>query len=450
MKKILLIDDDKNLCKVIGYQLQKNGYTVTLVNEGQEGLTRFRENDFDIVITDIQMPDISGIQVLKEIRRRNQQVIVIIITAYGSIESALEACRLGADDYLTKPFGQEQLVFVIEKAVRLRELQQENTQLRQQLIGKYRFDNMVSHSSKMEDVLRMAGQVAASDATVMILGESGTGKELIARAIHYNSPRKNKPMVTVNCPSIPDNLLESELFGHVRGAFTGAIKDRKGKFEIADGGTIFLDEIGDLREEVQAKLLRVLQEHEIERLGDSKTMKVNARVVAATNKNLEQLVREGSFREDLYYRLSVVPITIPPLRERKEEIPFLVDYFIARYGDNRKISVEAEVITALQHYDWPGNVRELENVIERAVVLSTDDRITLESLPPQLFAKAAIATGVPVSVASPIQGQSLEAVERQMITESLERTGGNRTQAAKLLQIPRHVLLYRMKKFGLH
>ncbi len=450
MKKILLIDDDKNLCKVIGYQLQKNGYTVTLVNEGQEGLTRFRENDFDIVITDIQMPDISGIQVLKEIRRRNQQVIVIIITAYGSIESALEACRLGADDYLTKPFGQEQLVFVIEKAVRLRELQQENTQLRQQLIGKYRFDNMVSHSSKMEDVLRMAGQVAASDATVMILGESGTGKELVARAIHYNSPRKNKPMVTVNCPSIPDNLLESELFGHVRGAFTGAIKDRKGKFEIADGGTIFLDEIGDLREEVQAKLLRVLQEHEIERLGDSKTMKVNARVVAATNKNLEQLVREGSFREDLYYRLSVVPITIPPLRERKEEIPFLVDYFIARYGDNRKISVEAEVITALQHYDWPGNVRELENVIERAVVLSTDDRITLESLPPQLFAKAAIATGVPVSVASPIQGQSLEAVERQMITESLERTGGNRTQAAKLLQIPRHVLLYRMKKFGLH
>jgi len=447
MKNILLIDDDINLCKVIGYQLHKNGFAVTTANSGQAGLAELKQKSFDIVITDIQMPDISGIEVLKEIRRHNHQVIVIIITAYGSIESALEACRLGADDYLTKPFGQEQLIFVIEKAVRLRELQQENTQLRQQLIGKYRFDNMVARSSKMEDVLRMAGQVAASDATVMILGESGTGKELVARAIHYNSPRKKKPMVTVNCPSIPDNLLESELFGHVRGAFTGAIKDRKGKFEIADGGTIFLDEIGDLRGEVQAKLLRVLQEHEIERLGDSKTIKVNARVVAATNKNLEQLVRDGKFREDLYYRLSVVPITLPPLRDRKEEIPYLVDYFIARYGNNRKFSVDAEVFTVLQEYDWPGNVRELENVIERAVVLSTDERITLQSLPPQLFAKPAVTPGAPSP--SPIRDQSLEAVEKQVIEQTLERTGGNRTQAAKLLQIPRHVLLYRMKKYGM-
>jgi len=447
MKRILLIDDDVNLCKVIGYQLQKNGFEVTSANDGKEGLAHFRRQEFDIVITDIQMPDISGIQVLKEIRRRNRQVIVIIITAHGSIENALEACRLGADDYLTKPFGQEQLLFVIEKAVRLRELQQENTQLRQELVGKYRFDNMVARSSKMEDVLRMAGQVAASDATVLILGESGTGKELVARAVHYNSPRKEKALVTVNCPSIPDNLLESELFGHVKGAFTGAIKDRKGKFELADGGTIFLDEIGDLREDVQAKLLRVLQEHEIERLGDTKTIKVDVRIIAATNKNLEKLVQEGKFREDLYYRLSVVPITIPPLRERKEEIPYLVDFFLNHYAGDRKFVIEPEALSAFQKYDWPGNVRELENVIERAVVLTTENRIAMESLPAHFQAPEKKETGSPVKL--PQGDFSLEGVEKQAILEALRRTGGNRSQAARLLKIPRHILLYRLKKFKL-
>ncbi|MCK6619720.1 MAG: sigma-54-dependent Fis family transcriptional regulator [Calditrichaceae bacterium] len=447
MKRILLIDDDINLCKVIGYQLQKNGFDVTPANSGKEALGYFSKKEFDIVITDIQMPDISGIQVLKEIRRHNRQVVIIIITAHGSIDNALEACQLGADDYLTKPFSKEQLLFAIEKAVRLRELQQENTQLRAELVGKYRFENMVARSSKMEDVLRMAGQVAASDATVIILGESGTGKELIARAIHYNSPRKDKPLITVNCPSIPDNLLESELFGHVKGAFTGAIKDRKGKFELADGGTIFLDEIGDLREDVQAKLLRVLQEHEIERLGDSKTIKVDVRIIAATNKNLEMLVQEGEFREDLYYRLSVVPITIPPLRERKEEIPYLVDFFLTRYAGDRKFVIEPEVYSAMQEYDWPGNVRELENVIERAVVLATDNRITVESLPAHFQAPEKKGASDPVKL--PQGDFSLEAVEKQAILEALERADGNRSQAARLLKIPRHVLLYRLKKLGI-
>lgn len=447
MKRLLLIDDDINLCKVIGYQLQKNGFDVTAANRGTEALAHFQKKEFDIVITDIQMPDISGIQVLKEIRRRNRQVVVIIITAHGSIDNAIEACRLGADDYLTKPFSKEQLLFAIEKAVRLRKLEQENTQLRSELVGKYRFENMVARSSRMEDVLRMAGQVAASDATVLILGESGTGKELIARAVHYNSPRKDQPLVTVNCPSIPGNLLESELFGHVKGAFTGAIKDRKGKFEIADGGTIFLDEIGDLHEEVQAKLLRVLQEHEIERLGDSKTIKVDVRVIAATNKHLEKLVQDGEFREDLYYRLSVVPILIPPLRERKEEIPYLVDFFIARYSKNQKIIVEPEVISAFKKYDWPGNIRELENAIERAVVLSTDGCITLEGLQPHLRSKT--DTGTASSINVPREGISLEEVEKRVIVETLARTGGNRSQAARLLKIPRHVLLYRLKKFGI-
>jgi two-component system NtrC family response regulator len=447
MSRILLIDDDLNLSKVLSYQLQKAGDEVMVANSGQEGLQQFAAHEFDIVITDIQMPDLNGIQVLQEIRRHNRQVVVIIITAHGTIDNAIEACRLGADDYLTKPFSKEQLRFVIEKALKLRHLQQENTQLRQELVGKYRFDNMVAHSAKMEAVLQMAGQVAASDATVLILGESGTGKELVARAIHYNSPRKDKPLVTVNCPSIPDNLLESELFGHVKGAFTGAIKDRKGKFEIADGGTIFLDEIGDLREDVQAKLLRVLQEHEIERLGDSKTIKIDVRIIAATNKNLEAMVKEGTFREDLYYRLSVVPIHIPPLRERREEIPYLVDFFITRYGKDRRFEVTSEAIAALQQYDWPGNVRELENVIERAVVLSTDNRISLASLPPSFHSLNRPEAAAPQSILTP--GASLEEIEKQAILDALQKSGGNRSEAARMLQIPRHVLLYRLKKFGI-
>ncbi len=446
--RVLLIDDDKNLCRVIGYQLEKNGFQVVSANSGTGGLKLFKPGDFDIVITDIQMPDLTGIEVLRQVRKLDRQVAIIIITAHGSIDNAVEACRLGADDYLTKPFGQEQLLFVIEKAVRFRELQAENTHLRQELVGKHRFDNLIAKSGSMESVLTMAGQVAGSDATVLILGESGTGKELIARAIHYNSPRKDKPLITVNCPSIPDNLLESELFGHIRGAFTGAIKDRKGKFELAEGGSIFLDEIGDLREEVQAKLLRVLQEHEVERLGDSKTLKVDVRVIAATNKNLEELVRQGKFREDLFYRLSVVPIQIPPLRDRKEDIPYLIDFFMKRYAREQQFVVEPEVIERLQQHDWPGNVRELENVIERAVVLSTDQRITIASLPSQLQRRTAAR---PDSAENFFQTEdmSLEEIEKKIILQTLERTGGNRSQAAKILKVPRHVLLYRLKKFGM-
>ncbi|MCB0261565.1 MAG: sigma-54-dependent Fis family transcriptional regulator [Calditrichaeota bacterium] len=447
MNRILLIDDDVNLCKVIAYQLKKNGYNVTSANSGAEGLKYFAQQDFELVITDIQMPDISGIQVLKDIRRRNRQVVVIIITAHGSVDNALEACHLGADDYLTKPFGQEQLRFVIEKALQLRRLQQENNILRQELIGKYRFENLVAHSAKMEEVLKMAGRVAASDATVLILGESGTGKELVARAIHYNSPRKDKPLVTVNCPSIPDNLLESELFGHVKGAFTGAIKDRKGKFEIADGGSIFLDEIGDLREDVQAKLLRVLQEHEVERLGGSKTIKTDVRVIAATNKNLEMMVQEGNFREDLYYRLSVVPVQIPPLRDRKEEVPYMVDFFIKRYAKDRRFQVAPEVITALQDYEWPGNVRELENVIERAVVLSSDNHITMDSLPANLLTRLKTADSDQHRISA--DTHSLAEVEKRAILGALDEAGGNRSKAARILKVPRHVLLYRLKKLNI-
>ncbi|RMF58513.1 MAG: sigma-54-dependent Fis family transcriptional regulator [Calditrichaeota bacterium] len=446
-EKILIIDDDINLTKVLSYQLEKQGYQVSVANRGKDGLERFKKLSPEVVLLDIQMPDLSGIKVLEEIRRLDQQVVVIMITAYGSVENALEACRLGANDYITKPFGQEQLFFVIEKALQVQKLEQENSQLRQELVSKYRFENMVAKSSRMEDVLRMVGQVAQSDATVLILGESGTGKELIARAIHYNSPRKEKPLITVNCPSIPENLLESELFGHVKGAFTGAVKDRKGKFELADGGTIFLDEIGDLPESLQAKLLRVLQEQEFERLGDSQVIKVDVRVIAATNKDLFKQVQEGKFREDLYYRLSVVPIVLPPLRDRKEEIPYLVDFFLQRYGKGKQFTITPEALEALQSYDWPGNIRELENAIERAVILANENQITLQSLPPHVTGALPQPT-IARDVFSEMEDLSLELLEKRAITEALRRSGGNQTRAAQLLNIPRHVLLYRMKKLG--
>lgn len=443
----LLIDDDINLGKVVGYQLKQHGYDVDTATNGQDGLKLFRRDDYDIIICDIQMPDISGIDVLKAVRKVNDQVIFLIITAYGSVENALEACRLGADDYMTKPFGKEQLLFTIEKAVRFRTLQRENKDLRNQLSGKFKFKNMVANSGRMQDVLRMTQRVANSNASVLILGESGTGKELIARAVHHNSPRKDKPLITINCPSIPDNLLESELFGHVKGSFTGAIKDRMGKFEQANGGSIFLDEIGDLREDLQAKLLRVLQEHEIERIGGSKPIPVDVRILAATNQNLQQLVKEKRFREDLYYRLSVVPIAIPALRERVEDIPFLVDFFLDRYSAGRSFKISPEVISVLQKYHWPGNVRELENVIERMVTLASGDRITTRDLPDYILLEGHDPSAFEIKI--PDEGIALDAIERMVIQEVLVRAKGNQSQAARMLQIPRHVLLYRLKKLGM-
>jgi len=447
--RVLLIDDDINLCKVIGYQLQKAGYEVETAFRGKEGLEKFKEGSFEVVLSDIQMPDLSGIQVLEEIRRLDQNVVVIMITAYGSVENALKACHLGANDYLTKPFSIEQLLFVIKKATKLQELQEENLELKQELVEKHRFGNLIARSSKMEEVLKMAMKVARSDSTVLILGESGTGKELLARAIHFNSPRKDGPFITVNCPSIPDNLLESELFGHVKGAFTGALRDRKGKFLQADGGTLFLDEIGDLRLDLQAKVLRALQEREIEPVGGEKLIKINVRVIAATHQNLEERIHDGRFREDLYYRLSVVPITLPPLRERKEEIPYLVDYFVQKYGRGQKYEIDPLIYEYLKAYDWPGNIRELENVVERAVVLATDNKINLESLPPNLLhTTSSVRTPNGPDVLA-LEDLSLENIERQAIQKALEKSEGNRSKAARILKIPRHVLLYRMKKLGL-
>jgi two-component system NtrC family response regulator len=445
--RVLLIDDDLNLCKVLAYQLEKNGYTVTTANNGEAGVSLFSKSDYDIVITDIQMPDMSGIDVLRKIRKDNEKVIIIIITAHGSVENAIEACKLGATDYLTKPFGQEQLLFVVEKALQLKRLNDENILLKQEVAGKYKFDNMIASSKKMQETLKLTMKVAPSNASVLITGESGTGKELIAKAIHYNSPRKSKPLITVNCPSIPENLIESELFGHVKGAFTGAINDRKGQFEQADGGSIFLDEIGELRGDLQAKLLRVLQEQEFRPVGGSKTIKVDVRIISASNRNLDQLVNEKKFREDLYYRLSVVPIRISPLRDRKEDIPFLVDFFISKYGEGRKFNIDNDVFKTLHDYNWPGNVRELENIIERILALATENELTIANIPEHITVGLDESTGITIQI--PEEGIGLDILEKRVINEMLRRTGGNQSKTARMLKIPRHVLLYRMKKYEL-
>ncbi len=445
--RLLLIDDDESLLEVTAHQLKQGGYDVTTAVTGEQGLEKFKAGTFEVVVTDLALPKMNGIDVLKEVRHLNKDVVVIIITAFGTVENAIEACTLGADDYVTKPFSREQLRFVLEKALRLRNLKAENLQLKSELLEKYDFQNIVAKSGKMQEVLKMVSRVAESDATVLILGESGTGKELVARAIHYNSPRKDNPFITVNCPSIPDNLLESELFGHVKGAYTGATKDRRGKFEQADGGTVFLDEIGDLKPELQAKLLRVLQEKEIERVGGEKATKVDIRILAATNQDLEARVKDGTFREDLYYRLTVVPVHVPPLRERKDEIPYLVDHFLHKYARGRRLQIGEDATERLMAYDWPGNVRELENAIERAAVLTANAMITPEVLPSQVRPEQEDEVAGNV-IRIPDEGLALEEIERRSIEIALEKTGGNQTRAAKFLKIPRHILLYRMRKLG--
>lgn len=447
---ILLIDDDKNLARVTAYRLEKQGYTVVVANQGKEGVEQFKrgQGQFDLVLCDLQMPDINGIEVLSKIRKLNPTVPFIIITAYGSIDNAMEALKLGADDYVSKPFSQEQLVFTVEKALRVKFLEKENAQLRQQLTEKFDFGKMIARSPKMKAVLDMAFRAAQSDASVLILGESGTGKELLARGIHFNSLRKERPFVVVNCPAIPDNLLESELFGHVKGAYTGALSDRDGKFVQADGGTIFLDEIGDLRADVQAKLLRVLQEREVEPLGSNRVIPVNVRVIAATNQNLEELVKLGKFREDLYFRLNVVPLKIPPLRQRTEDIPDLVSFFIEKYAGGPGVKVSDDFLTGLQQYSWPGNVRELENLIERLLVLRKSHLLSKADLP-DYFNNEQIADKSSLLPEGEDYSGSLADVERKAILAALRKCNGNKSRAAKMLSIPRHVLLYRLKKLGI-
>lgn len=446
-ERILVVDDDASLRRVIEFSLAETGYQVQTAASGEEGLALFEKQPADAVVTDITMPGMSGLDVLRKLQERAPGLPVIIITAYGTIESAVEAMKQGAYDYITKPFNRDELRLILERALKLRRLESENTRLREEVIGKYRFDGIIGTSERFQEVLDLAGRVAGSDANVLITGESGTGKELIARAIHYSGSRAAGPFVAVNCAAIPENLIESELFGHVKGAFTGAVKDKEGKFELANGGTIFLDEIGELRIDLQAKILRVLQERTIDRVGGTKAAAVDVRVLAATNRDLEREVKEGRFREDLYYRLSVITLQVPPLRERKDDIPLLAEHFLRKYNRDAQVTLEPDALAALIAYGWPGNVRELENVIERASVLRRAAAVTISDLPDKLQRNRGSVSEIILNL--PGEGISLEELEKNLISKALEKHKGNQTRAAEYLRITRPTLIYRMEKYGL-
>ncbi|HSB33055.1 MAG TPA: sigma-54 dependent transcriptional regulator [Nitrospirota bacterium] len=449
MKKysILLIDDDDSLRRVIEFSLTEAGHRVQPAASGEEGLRLFESTTFDAVITDITMPGMSGMEVLARVHGLDPGLPVIMITAYGTIENAVQAMKQGAFDYITKPFNRDELRMTLDKALRMRRLERENTELRAEVTDRYRFESVVGSSVKIREVLDLAGRVAASDATVLITGERGTGKELVAKGIHFNSTRAEGPFVALNCAAIPETLIESELFGHAKGAFTGAVRDKEGKFELADGGTLLLDEIGDLRIDLQAKILRVLQERVVDRVGATKSIPVNVRVIASTNRDLELLIREGKFREDLYDRINVIALRMPPLRERRDDIPLLVDHFLKKLAKDAAVGVQRETLDVLMSYGWPGNVRELESVIERALVLRRGNLLTPDDLPDKLKKEK---TGIENIILNlPDEGIALEELEKNLIIKALEKFGNNQTRAAAYLGITRPTLIYRMEKYGL-
>ncbi len=449
-RTILVIDDDESLRRVTQYQLQEDGYTVLTAADGQSGLDLFRSSPVALVLTDVRMPKMEGMDLLTRLKAMQPDLPVIMMTAHGTIASAVEAMKLGAVDYLTKPFSRDQLRTGVQRALELAELKIENRQLRQMVAERFSFANMIAGSRAMRAVTEMASRVAPSATTVLLEGESGTGKELLAKALHLHSERARGPFVIVNCAAIPEALLESELFGHRRGAFTGATDDKQGKFELADGGTIFLDEVGELPLLLQVKLLRVLQEREIDKVGDPRPRRVDVRVIAATNRNLEKMVEDGAFRDDLYYRLAVVPIRVPPLRERMDDIPLLVDHFVEKHSERLgrpRPTIDKAVHSTLNLYAWPGNIRELENVIERALVLDRDGALGLDDLPERFRVPA--RHGGNVRFELPDEGISLEAVECELIRAALEKHDWNQTRAAAYLNITRSTLIYRMQKHGL-
>ncbi len=447
--RILVVDDETAQRDILGGFLRKQGYEVREAASGQAALTLLKAETVDLVLTDVKMPGMSGLDLLREARALNPELPVVVLTAYGTIADAVAAMHDGAVDYLTKPVDLDSVVLRVRKVLEQQRLVTENRALRDALRGRYRVEGIVAESGKMQEVLSLVHRVAPSTTTVLLRGESGTGKELIAQAIHYQSGRSAKPLVKVNCAALPETLLESELFGHVKGAFTGAVADRPGRFEAANGGTIFLDEIGDVSSGVQAKLLRVLQEREFERVGSSRTLKVDVRVIAATNQHLEMAVREKRFREDLYFRLNVVPILIPPLRERREDIPPLLDHFLRKYAADNKRAIRGltrEARDALLKHDYPGNVRELENLIERAVVLCRGEVIGLEDLPLAMQESGEASGPAPLPGSLPAE---LEALERRMIEDALARAEGIQTRAAELLGIGERALRYKLKKLDL-
>jgi two-component system NtrC family response regulator len=446
--RVLIIDDEESIRTVLGYVLEDAGYTVDKAASADEGLARLHDARPDLVLSDIKMPGKDGITLLGEIKTIDPSIPVIILTAFGTVETAVEAMKRGAADYLTKPVSRDELRMTVEKTLKLQRLERENTELKIELRDRFSFGNIIGVSPAMNAVFDVMKKIAPTDASVLITGESGTGKELVAKAIHFNSQRREKRLITVNCAAIPRELLESELYGHVKGAFTGAIRDKTGKFERAHGGSVFLDEIGAMPLTLQAKLLRVLQEKEIERVGDEKTIEVDVRVIAATNRLLPDLIARGEFRDDLFYRLNVVPVDIPPLRERVTDIPLLVRHFAAKSNSaspgGAPVAFGAGALRAMEDYAWPGNVRELENFCERVILMRTSERITEKTV--RQYLESLDETAERMATKS---NATLPEIERQAIVDALEAVGWNQSHAARRLGIPRHVLLYRLKKFGI-
>ncbi len=451
-KRILIIDDEENFRHLLSVILIKEGYEVETASNGEEGLQKALASPFDQILCDIRMARMDGLEFLKEIKKTELETTIIVMSAYGTVDIAIEAMKLGAYDYISKPFKPDEIILTLRKAEEREQLRRENQLLRREVAQKYSFENIVSKNEKMQKMFDVIKKVARYKSTVLITGESGTGKELVARALHYNSERSQNPFIPVNCGAIPENLLESELFGHVKGAFTDAIRTKKGLFEEADGGTLFLDEIGELPAQLQVKLLRVLQEGEIRRIGESKSIKVNVRIVVATVKDLTKEVNEGRFREDLFYRLNVLPIHIPPLRERKEDIPLLIHHFINKYNQsmNKNVAgIDHKALETLMNHSWFGNVRELENTIERAIVLAERNNIELENLPieTQEFKEEFESEPLPDEEYS-IKKAS-KALEINLIKRALRKTKGNHTHAAKVLEISHRALLYKIKEYGI-
>ncbi|MDI6711361.1 MAG: sigma-54 dependent transcriptional regulator [Thermoanaerobacterales bacterium] len=452
MTRILVVDDEESVCQMLSDILADEGYRAETAGDGREALEKLKREPFDVALVDIRMPEVDGMQLLEHVQAAGLTLPVIMMTAYGTTETAIQAMKLGAFDYVLKPFNLEELLITLRKAVEMERMAREVAALRRELAG----DGapapvMVGRTPVMQELYKQIGRLAASNATVLILGESGTGKELVAGAIHQNSARRNGPFVKINCAALPENLLESELFGHERGAFTGAVNRKSGKFEIAHGGTILLDEVSEISPVVQAKLLRVLQEREFERVGGTKSIRVDVRLLAATNKDLEELVREGLFREDLYFRLNVVSIRVPPLRERKEDIPLLVDHYLKtleRSSGKTITGFSPEAMSLLTGYDWPGNVRELKNVCERVMVMATGPVIMPEDLPYNLRPE-----GRETTAGGRWNNKTLKEivadVERTVILRALREHNGNRSRAAEALGINRRSLYAKLKEYGL-
>ena len=448
--RVLVVEDDESIRRILEFQLTEAGHAVTSLQDGESAAQHVAASDVDCVLTDVRMPGISGIDLLRRIGAVQPETPVIVLTAFGDMETAVEALRAGAFDYLTKPYNRDQMLATVAKALRFGAAISENRQLKRAFHERYRIENVVGESEAMRRVLDMAERVAETDVSVLLTGESGTGKEMIARGIHLASPRATGPFVAVNCAAIPESLIESELFGHRKGSFTGATTDATGTFEAASGGTLFLDEIGSMPLSLQPKLLRVLEQREVVRLGESAPRAIDVRVIAATNRDLGALVGRHEFREDLFFRLAVVPIELPPLRNRREDIPLLVAHLLARSLERHRrsgIKLDRSVIEALASHDWPGNVRELSNVIERMVVLARTEVLSLDDLPEAIGNRAQHVAGVVLEV--PDDGVSLDDVERELLRLALERHDGNQTRAARFLRITRSALIYRMQKHGL-